>query len=36
MEVALMEDQILDIPQVTPEENDILIVDLTEYASSTY
>jgi hypothetical protein len=31
MEVALMEDQILDIPQVTPEENDILIVDFTEY-----
>jgi hypothetical protein len=26
-----MEDQILDIPQVTPEENDILIPNLTEY-----
>jgi hypothetical protein len=29
--VALMEDQILDIPQVTPEENDILIADFTEH-----
>jgi hypothetical protein len=26
-----MEDQILDISQVTPEENDILITDFTEY-----
>jgi hypothetical protein len=25
-----MEDQILDIPQVSPEENEILIVDFTE------
>jgi hypothetical protein len=29
-EVALMEDQIFDILQVTPEENDILIADFTE------
>jgi hypothetical protein len=26
-----MEDQILDISQVTPEENDILITDFTEH-----
>jgi hypothetical protein len=25
-----MEDQILDIPQVSPEENEILIADFTE------
>jgi hypothetical protein len=29
-EVTLMEDQIFDILQVTPEENDILIADFTE------
>ena len=29
-EISLMEDQILDIPQVSPEENDILVADFTE------
>jgi hypothetical protein len=31
MEITLMEDQILDIPQVTPLENDMLIANFTEY-----
>jgi len=29
-EISLMEDQILDIPQVSPEENDILVANFTE------
>jgi hypothetical protein len=30
MEVTLMEDQIHDIPQVSDEENEILIAEFTE------